>query len=480
MRKTISLIIIASLFCMIALSGCQDAPVTESSDTAWVDINWSMNCARMTLDGEIIQADIPCTFQMIQKTQNEPGEINEYSNGVITPEDYPYLLNTMDYHTKYCVNPFNDAVAQNISCIDLLECGDYWTQGIGWRKGVRGINMEKGYMITYMPEINECLVGSKDPDVDPADIFAFFEEFRNFQEVKNETNAANPEPHSVNLTMTACLIGTDGTVLENFPMTVQGSIDQGETISYLRLEMTMPQDFAYRFYIPEPNGYISQRKDYFRDSDYRMSGFCYNKEDNSGAGFEGMINTEKEYLIIYWNESPGYYLVAATDANATAADITAYFTDFTEWIAPFLRDSIQIDWTMHGTWITEDGETGQKEDFSINGAISERNPSMDVLAIDISFPSTFRYSYQDQQSPFYSGSRQNFELPYYVCQCYSWDYNRADFVFSYFALSAQQEYAIFYWENYPTRFLVASKDPNADPAEILTYFEDFIVKYNLS
>lgn len=147
----------------------------------------------------------------------------------------------------------------------------------------------------------------------------------------------NPNILSVNWSMTAYLVGPDGSVQKSFPMTVQGKIEQGETVSYLRVEITTPEDFSYSFVIPDPNGYISQKEDFFRDGDYRMGGFCYNKEDNDGAGFDGMINTEKEYLIIYWNEDPGYFLVAATDANATNADISNYFADFTQWITPFLQ-----------------------------------------------------------------------------------------------------------------------------------------------
>lgn len=290
---------------------------------------------------------------------------------------------------------------------------------------------------------------------------------------------ANPELLSVNLAMTAYLVGTNGTVLESFPLGIQGTIKKDEAVSYLRLEMTTPEEFAYRFDVPEPNGYISQREDFFRDGDYRIGGFCYNKEENSIAGTEGMINIEKEYLIIYWLEYPGYYLVAATDSNATSSDITAYFTEFAKWIAPFLQYSIQIDWTMYGTWVTAEAVTVQKVDFSIAGTVTENRDGVDVLDVNIDFPDSFNYGFEGRHDPYTSQSGKKFGLEYYVCATYCYDRNLNVGVFSYFALSTEREFAIFYWENYPTHFLVASKDPNADPAEILSYFQECIEKYHL-
>lgn len=185
-KRTISILVAIVMLCLLMFTGCQQTPGTEATEAQWEDLNWELNCARMTLDGQLIEKDIPCTFQMMQKVQGSSGENSAYVNGVITPEEFPYSLNILDYHTTYTINPLTDAHAQTIACVDIITCGDYWTYGIGWRRGVRGIHIEKGYMITYMPEINECLVGSLDPNVDPAEIFAFFEEFRNSEIVWSE------------------------------------------------------------------------------------------------------------------------------------------------------------------------------------------------------------------------------------------------------------------------------------------------------
>ena len=47
-------------------------------------------------------------------------------------------------------------------------------------------------------------------------------------------------------------------------------------------------------------------------------------------------------------------------------------------------------------------------------------------------------------------------------------------IIKYFALCPEQEYFIFHANDDPTRYLVASKDPNTTPQEILDYFQDYM------
>lgn len=146
----------------------------------------------------------------------------------------------------------------------------------------------------------------------------------------------------------------------------------------------------------------------------------------------------------------------------------------TETTAP-ADEAGQIDWLMHGTWISADGITEESVYFLVSGKATLGDDA-DTLTLDIQFPDMISYSYQPQ-SEFTSLSRQYGDLPYLVCPYFSYDKVTNDTVWSYFALCPENEYMIFWWEETPDRYLVASTDPDTDPRGILTYFQGFIFVY---
>lgn len=132
----------------------------------------------------------------------------------------------------------------------------------------------------------------------------------------------------------------------------------------------------------------------------------------------------------------------------------------------------EIAWTMYGTWITPDGKTGEETELTVLGMITQTD-THDSLIADIRFPDSFRYHYQPL-TEFVSFSRQIPDLPYLVCPHFSYNKVAHDAVWAYLALCPEKEYMIFRWDESQDRYLVASTNPDADPQEILDYFQGFI------
>lgn len=166
-------------------------------------------------------------------------------------------------------------------------------------------------------------------------------------------------------------------------------------------------------------------------------------------------------------------LVALVGAMCGCTDIRGD-TTLPSGVFPEMHE--EIDYTLHGVWITQDGEVQEMLDFSVTGTLDLTQTGEDTLALDFLFPDAFPYAY-DSATAYTSQSRKYFDLPYCVICGYSFNNFANKHVFSYFALCPAKEYVIFYWEDDPQRFLVASTDPNATPHEILAYFDAFIEKY---
>ena len=135
-----------------------------------------------------------------------------------------------------------------------------------------------------------------------------------------------------------------------------------------------------------------------------------------------------------------------------------------------------IDWTLHGVWINEKLEVLKTVDFTISGNLDLTATGEDSMTLDISFPDSVPYNYTEK-TEFVSHSRKYFGLPYCVSTSYSFRRLSGDPVISYFVLCPEKEYVLFYWKAQPDRYLVASTDPETDPAQIVTYFEASFEKY---
>lgn len=134
---------------------------------------------------------------------------------------------------------------------------------------------------------------------------------------------------TVDWSMTAFLIRSDGTVTDTFPMTISGTIRKEETDSYLDLDIDVPEDFRYIFYA-EDGGSPCLDSQSHQSGDFILGGCDYDRIKNAPAMSYWAVNTEKEYFISYWGAEFGQYLVAATNPDVTPAEIMEHFEKFVE------------------------------------------------------------------------------------------------------------------------------------------------------
>lgn len=126
---------------------------------------------------------------------------------------------------------------------------------------------------------------------------------------------------SVDWSMTAHLITADGTVEQSFPITVQGSVNEAR----LYLDIELPNDFRYRFSDPDSDGSATIKYGLEQPGDLCTALFTYDCEANEPAASYYAINTEKEYFLACFDNSDGYYLVAATDPDVDGLTVTEHF-----------------------------------------------------------------------------------------------------------------------------------------------------------
>jgi len=139
----------------------------------------------------------------------------------------------------------------------------------------------------------------------------------------------------------------------------------------------------------------------------------------------------------------------------------------------------KIDYQMYGVYVETDGTVGSSVDFSIKGRAFANIEKYRFLELEFQMPTSFPYSlrgstchpwgYENSFSDIGAGY-----FSYWVTTGYAYNKYTNDTVIKYFALCPEREYFIFHTNDDPTRYLVASTDPNTTPQEILGYFQDYI------
>lgn len=148
----------------------------------------------------------------------------------------------------------------------------------------------------------------------------------------DEETTADTTSLSVAWEMTGFVVKKDGTLVDTFPMAINGTILQELEESYLRLNVALPNQFRYQFAtVDDGTGDICMQ-DYRAQwpNDFVTNSYTYDKILNDLAFASWAVNTDKEYFIAYWDDAFGRYLVAATNPTATPADIMAHFEHFVE------------------------------------------------------------------------------------------------------------------------------------------------------
>lgn len=134
-----------------------------------------------------------------------------------------------------------------------------------------------------------------------------------------------------------------------------------------------------------------------------------------------------------------------------------------------------LDWQMHGTVLTIDGEVLDEVEFSVTGEIWEEEACGVQADLDIVFPESLKTNFGRRLSSLPDKSVDYFEFGYYMF----WhgiamkDSNR-HCTEGEFAVDPEKGYFIFLWVDLD-RYLVGSLDPDVEAAEVFAHFVKFRV-----
>ena len=140
-------------------------------------------------------------------------------------------------------------------------------------------------------------------------------------------------------------------------------------------------------------------------------------------------------------------------------------------------EKVDIDWTMHGMWIGEDGQVENTFEFHMVGksAVYPDDPQSGRLELSIQWPEDFRFN-TEQANEHTLGFTIEREDSYFLTgMLLSDDLHTSQIVPGSFALAPEKGYFLMYWEvpdgSYEIPgYLIASTDPNTSREEIEEFF----------
>lgn len=138
-----------------------------------------------------------------------------------------------------------------------------------------------------------------------------------------------------------------------------------------------------------------------------------------------------------------------------------------------------IDWNLHGTWVNSDGtvQSGQEGvEFSLQGNLpTDFEPYSYVEDMELNFiwPEDFPCSNEGLQT--YVGGANPAEKHENQILYHGGKYTYSDqlrqAVFLSYTICPEEGFVVLHIED---RYLVASVDPNANPAEIFDFYQEYV------
>lgn len=140
-------------------------------------------------------------------------------------------------------------------------------------------------------------------------------------------------------------------------------------------------------------------------------------------------------------------------------------------------ERVDIDWTMHGVWIGEDGQVQDTFEFRMVGkSVADPNDSKSGrLKLSIHWPEDFRFR-TEEASEHTLGFTMKRENSYFLTgMLLSDDLHTSQIVPGSFGLAPEKGYFLMYWEvtggSYEIPgYLIASTDPNTTREDIEAFF----------
>ena len=134
-----------------------------------------------------------------------------------------------------------------------------------------------------------------------------------------------------------------------------------------------------------------------------------------------------------------------------------------------------FQWNLHAAWVTADGEVNETLEFSLEGSFPKEYEINDPVVMDLKldFPEGFPYLIQSTENGNYSGyvlqHRSDGSAPIFLMHTVVLENPTAVMHAAHFYICPEKECFVFYQNDEPDIYLVASTDPNADFAAILAY-----------
>lgn len=137
----------------------------------------------------------------------------------------------------------------------------------------------------------------------------------------------------------------------------------------------------------------------------------------------------------------------------------------------------KVDWQLQGYYVDSNGTVIETLQFPVSGKIHDHKDGFTQLQLHFGLPEDFRYIVYDAELLCHRDTFDRFG--YYVLTAFSdiQGENAMPLPRVTIALDVEAGFAIFQWEDDPTKFLVASTS-GADPEQIRSHFQKFIVAHS--
>ena len=147
-------------------------------------------------------------------------------------------------------------------------------------------------------------------------------------------------------------------------------------------------------------------------------------------------------------------------------------------VSPQDTENIPIDWNLQGVWVSSDGtlQTGQEGvDFSVSGTLTTKFEPYSTVEMEMDFSWPGCSVMQDDNKSTYSGHAQladkhdNQRL--YLIGAWLYDPAKHDTTSISFTICPEEGFVVV---KLGQDYLVASTDPEADPAEIFAFYKEYV------
>lgn len=291
------------------------------------------------------------------------------------------------------------------------------------------------------------------------------------------TEPSSTEPsYPVTWDLHATYLTDDGEILDSFPLSVEIDIDKKEAANdLLSLRIDLPETFVYTHPYPAPLVFESLT-DELTDVDYYICDTDYIVHRAMPKLIQLVLCEKMEYLLLYWPEDPGKYLVASRDADVAAADILTYFDYYLHQFSP-QPITIQHSLRVYCKVVSTDWRNGKVFPGTFQVTVTDYAAQRDTIQLSLTHYGDYYYSapFPDELCEL---TNEILDLPYLTYTAWGLNSNTSAAIPTAYAYDPEMQYFIAMWDWDPNNMLVASLDEETEAETILAHFQEFIERYS--